>query len=78
MKANLELSIERTMSDPVFEVALAEDPLEAGGVDEAVGLDDAADVGLAVLALDLALEELEHAAFVPSPLGYLELPERND
>ena len=66
------------MSAPVFEVALAEDPLEAGGVDEAVGLDDAADVGLAVLALDLALEELEHAAFVPSPLGYLELPERND
>ena len=59
------------------EVPHAEDPIDAGGVDEAVGLDDAADVGLAGLAVDLALEEVEHSAFVPRLPGLLELPEEN-
>ena len=53
-----------TKSAPVAEVAPVEGPVEAGGVDAAVGLDDAADVGLADLALDLSLVEGERAAGV--------------
>ena len=55
---------EKHKSAPVAEVAPVEGPVEAGGVDAAVGLDDAADVGLADLALDLSLVEGEGAAGV--------------
>ena len=51
-----------------------EGPVEAGGVDAAVGLDDAADVGLADLALDLSLVEGERAAGVMGFAGCLVFP----